>query len=115
MANQKNDVDYVAPTFAVEKYGASLWRHSGPVAIADCPRSQVRQAFDYAFSQLSRAVRAGSAQAVTALSRIVQVDQVTIEYRSWVRAAFPVTHITIGTISCNISKASLNYTKIKNC
>jgi len=58
---------------------------------------QVRQAFDYAYSQLSRAVRqSAGAGAQTALSRIVQVDQDTINYRNWIRQTFPVDDEEIG-------------------
>ena len=58
---------------------------------------QVRHAFDYAYSQLTRAVRQSStAGAPTALSRIVQVDQDTINYRNWIRQTFPVDDEEIG-------------------
>ena len=58
---------------------------------------QVRQAFDYAYSQLTRAVRQNTgAGAQTALSRIVQVDQETINYRNWIRQTFPVDDEEIG-------------------
>eukprot|EP00092_Neocalanus_flemingeri_P101775 GFUD01130119.1.p1 GENE.GFUD01130119.1~~GFUD01130119.1.p1 ORF type:complete len:436 (+),score=57.99 GFUD01130119.1:50-1357(+) len=58
---------------------------------------QVRQAFDYAYSQLNRAVRqSGGVGASTALSRIVQVDQETINYRNWIRQTFPVDDEEIG-------------------
>jgi len=55
---------------------------------------QVRQAFDYAYSTLNRAVRQGGGP--TYLSRIVQVDQDTINYRNWIRQAFPVDEEEIG-------------------
>jgi len=58
---------------------------------------QVRQAFDYAFSQLNRAVRqSNGVGAPTALSRIVQVDEDTISYRNWIRQSFPVDEEEIG-------------------
>ena len=50
---------------------------------------QVKQAFDYAYSQLTRAVRGGGGGG-TILSRIVQVDVATIRYRDWIHQSFPV-------------------------
>lgn len=58
---------------------------------------QVRQAFDYAYSQLTRAVRQSAGPgAPTALSRIVHVDLETINYRNWIRQTFPVNEEEIG-------------------
>jgi len=51
---------------------------------------QVKQAFDYAYGQLTRSVRQGGSGGGTALSRIVQVDAGTIAYRSWIQQSFPV-------------------------
>jgi len=53
---------------------------------------QVKQAFDYAYGQLTRSVRSssGCSGGGTALSRIVQVDAATIQYRAWIQQSFPV-------------------------
>jgi len=52
---------------------------------------QVRQAFDYAYSQLTRSLRQQATHlgGPTPLSRIIQVDPVTLQYRAWVRENFP--------------------------
>ena len=50
----------------------------------------MKQAFDWAYSQLSRAVRANVG---STLSRIVQVDQDTISYRDWIKANHPLQDI----------------------
>ena len=49
---------------------------------------QVKQAFDWAYSQLSRAVRGGAGS--TCLSRIVQIDQETVTYRHWIKVHHPL-------------------------
>lgn len=55
---------------------------------------QVKQAFDWAYGQLQRAVRTSntghSGHGSTLLSRIVQVDQETIDYRNWIRDNHPL-------------------------
>ena len=50
---------------------------------------QVQQAFDWAYSQLCRAVRK-NCSVTTTLSRIVQVDEETINYRDWIRLNHPL-------------------------
>lgn len=57
---------------------------------------QVRQSFDYAYGQLTRALRSGGP---TILSRIIQVDQHTIEYRDWIKNTFPVQTEREGSFS----------------
>jgi len=51
---------------------------------------QVRQAFDFAFGQLSRALCRGGGGSSTFLSRIIQVDPSTLQYREWIKNTFPV-------------------------
>ena len=52
---------------------------------------QVKQAFDWAYGQLQRAVRSNSSSSNTSiLSRIVQVDQDTIDYRNWIKDNHPL-------------------------
>lgn len=53
---------------------------------------QVRQAFDWAYGQLSRSVSAkgSSLQSPSTLSKILKIDSATIEYREWVKKRFPV-------------------------
>ena len=50
---------------------------------------QVKQAFDWAYSQLSRAVRQNCG-VNTVLSRIVQIDADTINYRNWIKINHPL-------------------------
>ena len=52
---------------------------------------QVQQAFDWAYSQLSRAVRKNCSVGTT-LARIVQVDEETINYRTWIKLNHPLRH-----------------------
>ena len=52
---------------------------------------QVQQAFDWAYSQLSRAVRKNCSVG-TVLARIVQVDEETINYRTWIKLNHPLHH-----------------------
>jgi len=58
---------------------------------------QVRQSFDYAYGQLTRALRGGSGPSI--LSRIIQVDQPTMEYRGWIKNTFPVQAERDGSFS----------------
>jgi non-canonical poly(A) RNA polymerase PAPD5/7 len=51
---------------------------------------QVRQAFDFAWGQLRAPNKGGSLASPTILSRIIQVDQATIDYRKWVKETFPL-------------------------
>ena len=52
---------------------------------------QVQQSFDWAYSQLSRAVRKNCSVG-TILARIVQVDEETINYRTWIKLNHPLHH-----------------------
>ena len=60
---------------------------------------KVRQAFDYAFGQLTRALGrgGGSGSGPTLLSRIIQVDQATLDYRDWIKNTFPLLPKERGT------------------
>ena len=57
---------------------------------------QVKQAFDWAYSQLSRAVRQNCG-INTVLSRIVQIDADTINYRNWIKINHP---LEAGKLNC---------------
>lgn len=52
---------------------------------------QVRQAFDWAYGQLTRSVsqKGSSLSSPSTLSKILKIDAATIEYRDWVRKRFP--------------------------
>jgi len=60
---------------------------------------QVRQAFDWAYGQLTRSVsqKGSSLSSPSTLSKILKIDAATIEYRDWVRKRFPAPSIDKDT------------------
>ena len=64
---------------------------------------QVKQAFDWAYSQLSRAVRQNCG-VNTVLSRIVQIDADTINYRNWIKINHPLEpgKRTVCLVNCSV-------------
>ena len=69
---------------------------------------QVKQAFDWAYSQLSRAVRQNCG-VNTVLSRIVQIDADTINYRNWIKINHPLEagKRTVCLVNCSVQSFEL--------